>query len=155
MIQRIQTIYLLVVALMFSVLFFVPFAGFSVDGAEYVLEADSLKSLTDADAAPVMAWPLFILLCVMVLVPFITIFLYNRRMLQVRMSIFSSVIDAMFYALYFYECYQVADRLSAETTYRILPLLFPVLAIILNVLAIRNIARDEMTIRALNSSRLR
>ena len=154
MIQRIQTLILIAVVFLISLLIFLPLAEFSAENATLILKADSLTNVATGDAE-VVAWPLFIALIVMVIIPLITIFLFKKRMLQIRLTIFGSVLNALFYILYFYECHVISSELNAAANYKIAPLLIPVFAILLNLFAIRRIGQDEMLIRSLNSNRIR
>lgn len=154
MIQRIQTLLLIAVVFLISLLIFLPLATFSTPEASFLLKADSLADLMGNSDA-IVVWPLFIMLIVMVIVPLVTIFLYKKRMLQIRLAIFSAVLEALFYILYFYECHTISQQLQAVCSYKIAALLIPVCTIVLNIIAIRKIGQDEMLIRSLNSNRIR
>lgn len=107
-----------------------------------------------ADAV-IVVWPLFILLMVMVVVPFVTIFLYKKRILQSRIVIFNAILNVLFYIMYFYECSTIATQLQGTVSYKIPVLIIPVAVILLSVVAFRRIWQDEMLIRSLNSNRIR
>ena len=151
MIRRIQSLYLAAAAILASLLLFFPLATLTTtDGAAYQLRADGLINAASGVAEGV-CWPLFIVAIVMVLLPVITIFLFKKRMLQIRLTIFASVVDLLFYGLFFYE----AAGVSGATTSYGWVLAAPIVAVVLNVLAIRKIGQDEMLIRSLNSNRIR
>lgn len=155
MIQRIQTLLLIGVVILISLLIFMPLAAFTNAESTFLLMADSMVDTLPGKEALMVVWPLFILLIVMVLVPFVTIFMYKKRMLQIRMTIFSSILDVLFFVLYFYECSTIAREIQAEVSYKPVALIIPVVAILLNIIAIRKIGQDEMLIRSLNSNRIR
>jgi hypothetical protein len=151
MIQRIQSLYLAASTLLVSLLLFCPLATLTTaEGVAFKLRADSLVNAATGEAVGV-CWTLFIVAIVMIVVPLATIFLFKRRMLQIRLAIFASILNALFYGLFFYEASQVE---GASIGYGWV-LVAPVLAIVCNILAIRKIGQDEMLIRSLNSNRLR
>lgn len=156
MIQRIQTLLLLIVVCLISVMIFLPLATISTYDTVYLLKADALINTMKENQSELVVWPLFILLMVMILVPLATIFLYKKRMLQIRLTIFSSVLDALFYGLFFYELSSIQKMIQPQmpTSFGWV-LIMPALAIVLNIVAIRRIGQDEMLIRSLNSNRIR
>ena len=90
MIQRIQTLYLLVVAALMAVTLFVPLAWFAADGAEYRLYAFSLQTLEGGAVQGTVYMGL--LLLASCLLPLVTIFLFRRRMLQIRLCVVEMVL---------------------------------------------------------------
>jgi peptidoglycan/LPS O-acetylase OafA/YrhL len=91
-------------------------------------------------------WGLFGILMVSTIVAVATIFLYKNRMLQIRMTIFNSLLLVGYYiaALAFYFALK-----NDENMFRIgWALCLPLVSIILNILAIRAIGRDEVMVKA-------
>lgn len=155
MIQRIQTLFLLIAVCLISILLFLPLSTIATSDTQYLLQADGLINTMKENQAELVSWPLFIMICVMILVPFIAIFLFKKRMLQIRVLIFSSVLNALFYGLVFFEVSSLLKALpGAQVSYGWV-LVCPAVAIVLNILAIRKIGQDEMLIRSLNSNRIR
>ncbi|MEG0947903.1 MAG: DUF4293 domain-containing protein [Bacteroidales bacterium] len=158
MIQRIQTLFLLIGTALISLMLFLPLAIISTYNTQYLLKADALINVMKDNQAELISFPLLIMLAVMVLVPLIAIFLYKKRMLQIRVTIFSSILNALFYALFFYEYSSIMKSLPVgeymPTSFGWV-LVCPAIAIIFNILAIRKIGQDEMLIRSLNSNRIR
>ena len=83
MIQRIQTLYLLIVTALVAVMLFAPLAWFAGQAGEYGLYAFSLRSADGTLAQPTLY--LGILLALAAALPLVTIFLYRRRLLQIRL----------------------------------------------------------------------
>ncbi|MBQ5924876.1 MAG: DUF4293 domain-containing protein, partial [Alistipes sp.] len=82
MIQRIQSLYLLLAVALMSVTLFAPIATFVVDSGEvFNLTAFSLKSELQSQSALWMG----ILLSLATVLPLVTIFFFKNRMLQVRL----------------------------------------------------------------------
>ena len=83
MIQRIQTLHLLIVTALMAVTLFAPLAWFAGDAGEFRLYAFSLQtSAGEAVQSTVYMGVVLALACVL---PFITIFLFKRRLLQIRL----------------------------------------------------------------------
>lgn len=155
MIQRIQTVFMLIATALISLMLFFSLADFNVKGMDYSLRADSLMNMT-SNQAELVIWPLFILLIVMLLMPFVTIFFYKKRMYQIRMLIFSSVLNVLFYGLFFYEMSVVKKMMTVNSIhYSYWILAMPLIAVVFNIMSIRRIGQDEMLIRSLNSNRIR
>lgn len=104
MIQRIQTLHLLIVTALMAVTLFAPLAWFAGDAGEFRLYAFSLQtSAGEAVQSTVYMGVVLALACVL---PFITIFLFRRRLLQIRLCVVeivlligSAVMEAAYYFL--------------------------------------------------------
>jgi hypothetical protein len=86
------------------------------------------------------------------LIPAISLFLYRKRMLQMRFNIFNSI---LLVALQGFIIYYIIPYLGQETTTFKFTIqsIFPVVSLILSILAIRNILKDELLIKSLNRLR--
>jgi hypothetical protein len=92
-------------------------------------------------------WGLFCLLLLSAVIAFATIFLFRNRMLQIRMTIFNSVILIGYYIAFLVFMFILKSRL--EVTYRLgWALCLPAVALILNYLIFRAVYRDEVMVRA-------
>ncbi|MGE0078802.1 MAG: DUF4293 domain-containing protein [Bacteroidales bacterium] len=154
MIQRIQTLFLLGVAILLGFLFFLPFTSFVVEPqmVKYIFMASGLTSEGVNAESIYNTWPLFILLIVVFAIPFITIFLYKRRMLQIRLCIVNIVLLLGMQGLMYYYVVAVSKLLVAESHYSLL-FIFPLASAILTFLSLRAIAKDEALIRSLERLR--
>lgn len=85
MIQRIQTLYLLIVAILMALTLFLPLAWFASDAGEFTLRAFGLETAAGEVAQPTSY--LGILLVLACLLPLVVIFLYKRRLLQIRLCV--------------------------------------------------------------------
>ena len=86
MIQRIQSVYLFLMSVCAIVCMCLPIGRFVADG-KLLAEWTNL-SLTTADGiSSYEPWALFVLLFFVALVSLVNIFLFKRRMLQVRITI--------------------------------------------------------------------
>ena len=145
MIQRIQSVYLLVVTILLIVCMCTPVGA-------YIAEDYSVSKFTNLcvvsaggvkDYAP---WAMFVILVVAALLSFTTIFMFKKRMLQIRMSIFNSLLLVGYYIAFFAFYFALKND---ENLFRIgWALCLPLVSIILNILAIRSIGRDEVMVKA-------
>jgi hypothetical protein len=139
MIQRVQTIYLLAVVFLQTVMLF------SVQATAF----DELGTETLFQLSENWQWAFFIALSV--LLPLTAIFLFKKRRLQIRLSIINALL------LLALQIINVFFLIDITSKYKIVNYavndIFPAISLILTVLAIRFILRDEMKIRAYNRIR--
>jgi len=131
MIQRIQTLFLLAAAILLGSLFFSTMAYTNTETVKYV------------DIMPCLIFTIITLSIALV-----SIFLYKRRMLQIRFSVFNSIILVAYQAWILYFFFS-----RPEGTVFTLTAVFPVIAAICSFTAMRYIARDEAMV--MSASRLR
>ena len=100
MIQRIQTVYLLIVVGLLITAMCLPMGYFIDAMGEHPFKALGLE----VNGTIQSTWGLFGILMVSTIVAVATIFLYKNRMLQIRMTIFNSLLLVGYYiaALAFY-----------------------------------------------------
>ena len=147
MIQRIQTVYLLVVAILMVVMMSLPVGSFVA--ADYTATVFNNLSLVAPDGtADYAPWAMFAILMVSAVVTLGTIFLYKKRMLQIRLTIFNTIVLIGYYLVL---AYFVVNPDKAFDDYSFMPswtVCLPLVSIILNWLAIRAIGKDEMLVKA-------
>lgn len=155
MIQRIQTLYLLLVVVLTTVTFFSPVAGLQHAEQAAIYEM-SYRGLFEMNVSGnnmlANTWMLTALMALIPLLAFITIILFKKRMLQIRLIIFNIVLMAGFYGLMFIYLWQYGKSLEASL-YLEIPAAFPLVGIILSIMAIRAIGKDEALIKSLNRIR--
>ena len=100
-------------------------------------------------------WGLFGILFLSTVVAFCTIFLFRNRMLQVRMTVFNSILLIGYYAAFFVFMFMLKDDLEAMSFQLGWALCLPAISIVLNYLSFRAIYRDEVMVKAADSFRLR
>ena len=154
MIQRIQTLYLFIVAALCAVSIVLPLAQFAAGTDIYNLCAYGLK---DADGQTVIKTIYMAMLLDMACVlPLITIFLYNRRMLQFRLCVVEIVLLAGAQIIMLIYCF-LADRMFSELEFYAVNIrvttFLPVAGILFSWLAARGIMRDEIMVRSLDRIR--
>lgn len=155
MIQRIQTLYLLLAAALMSLTLFLPLATIWQGDHEVVVKTWFADG-TVGFKAPLPLY-LGIILSIATALPLVTIFLYKKRMAQIRLCVSEIVLligSAAFIALYCYRMCDVLAELMQELNFTLgFAALMPVVAIIPMALAIRGIARDEALVRSLDRIR--
>ena len=113
MIQRIQSVYLLLVAILLVVALCLPVGQFiGPDG----IAAHVFKPLgvTLADGNFQSTWGLFGILLLSAIIALCTIFLFRNRMLQVRMTVFGSLLLIGYYIAFFAFMFILKNDLNAR-----------------------------------------
>jgi len=154
MIQRIQTVYLLIAEILIGALFFVPFAEIAgKEGSIYQFDIKGIY-LEGVQKAEIIysSMPLIILWLVSMVLILSTIFLYKNRILQMRLSTLNIFILLGLGGLIYYYVHSSAKILSGVYSFTIY-LVFPVIAAILIYLAIRAIRKDELLVRSIDRIR--
>lgn len=144
MIQRIQSLYLLIVTILMIVCMCSPIGSIIAQTNEISEISNLCITFPDGtkDYAP---WALFVILLVVAALSVLTIFLYNKRMLQIRLTIFSSVMLIGYYMALVAFIFMLAEDTSFTPSWSIC---LPFAGIILNWLAIRGIGADEALVKA-------
>ena len=147
MIQRIQSVYLLLVTILLVVAICLPVGQYvGTDGV--TTHIFKPLGVTLADGTFQSTWGLFGILLLSAIIAFCTIFLFRNRMLQVRMTIFSSLLLIGYYIAFFVFMFMLKSDLDAMNFQLGWALCLPVVCIILNYLAFRAIYRDELMVKA-------
>jgi len=95
----------------------------------------------------VKAIPLTILLAVIVLLLLINIFSYKKRILQMRLSVFSILLMIGSIGLIFFYALHGQGKIHGEIFY-LYPVIFPVVSTILAFLAFKGVKKDEELVRS-------
>ena len=144
MIQRIQTIYLLLVTALLITSMCLPVGSFiGADAAMYVFKPLGVEM----NGTLYSTWGVFGILLLSAIIAFATIFLFKNRMLQIRMTVFSSVLLIGYYLTFIVFMFILKGRLDAGF-HLSWGLCQPLISIILNYLAIRAIGKDEVLVKA-------
>lgn len=161
MIQRRQSIYLLIIVILGIVLMFQPVIAFSSalqDGVQrmWELSATGLTELTEeysyqaADLIPVQMngiWGLALTTILIPILALVIIFLFKKRILQARLCIFLAALCVGYYAILavygWFGCKLIAPEWD---------ILFwaciPLICLVLTLMSARAILKDEALVRA-------
>ncbi|MGN0049533.1 MAG: DUF4293 domain-containing protein [Bacteroides sp.] len=147
MIQRIQSVYLLVVTALLIAAMCMPVGRFvePMGIGNIVFKPLGLNAMTGEWQS---TWGLFGILLLAAIIAFCTIFLFRNRMLQVRMTVFSSLLLIGFYIAFGVFYFMLKDNYVGMSFQPGWALCLPIVAIILNYLAFRAIYRDELMVKA-------
>lgn len=166
MIQRIQTVYLALV-LIFSFIGLISTIGEWTVADKVVATFSNFTFSSYGAYAPFTStsgpWCLGILLLMVMFLSGLSILLFRKRMRQLRLTIFSTILLIGYvatYALFAYYYHGNLEQLTPDAAAQLVPTfhiklmaIFPVLSIILNCLAIQGIRKDEALVRSLDRIR--
>ncbi|MFA6126969.1 MAG: DUF4293 domain-containing protein [Bacteroidales bacterium] len=152
MIQRIQTIYLLISLIAWTMLFFFPFIGFTQDAGEaWKLYAGGIKEVATGKVLMVTL-PMVILFVLVELLTLFSVITYKLRAFQLRLTVLSMMLQILSYGIIALYVIQGKNLLNAHPA-----LLFfsamPLVAAICSFLAFRGIRRDMLLLRGLDRLR--
>lgn len=157
MLQRIQTVFLILVVLLMAASLFFNVAVYEVaeSGATYVMSPFGLEIITPEGETQQQAIP-YVLLAVLAIasitVAVIEITKFRNRMLQIKLGTLNSVILAATTILGVYLSNDLATSRGVSPVYDIFVFLAPA-ALIFNALANRFIHRDEKLVRSVDRIR--
>ncbi len=147
MIQRIQTLYLTIALLFLSMMFVFPYAIFiDQQTINYLFDFSGVYALENGNKI-LGVLPLQILIVTVPVITLITIFLFKKRVLQMRLCVFNMLLMVGILILAGYYIFYEKKALSAQVYYKV-TLLFPLIAIVFTWLAFRNIIKDELLVRS-------
>lgn len=162
MIQRRQTIFMLLSAIISALLFIMPLASFNADGNIMQFTIFGIRNpIETLSLTTTYTWPLVILTFLMTIVPFVTIFLYKKRELQVRLCQLNMLSTLIFIGLVF--LYYESDILKVIAavegdTYQLdvayfIGMAFPLINLVLEIFAIRGIKKDIELLKSVDRLR--
>ena len=133
-------------------LFFFPYAELlAPDGQIYTYNFNGLFDQGN-NSVYFLAIPPVILLSIIVLISFMSIFLFKKRILQIRVNAINIMLMLGYIGLNYYYIKSFANQLNSVISYQII-VVFPLISAILTYLGIRAIGKDEALIRSLDRIR--
>ena len=149
MIQRIQTLYLLVISALMAVTLFARLAWFAGDAGEFGLYAFGLQ--TSEGVVAQSSLYMGVLLALACALPLVTIFLFRRRLLQLRLCVVEMVLllgSVIMEGVYYFLSWRVFSDLTFHTPGFRPAIALPLVCLLFAYLAARAIFRDELLVRA-------
>jgi hypothetical protein len=135
-------------------------ASFAIPEATFELNSLGLVCQTKGFETDRMVWELFIVLLLMVALPLINIFLYKNRKLQLRVLIYTIILNVLYYGLFFWECYRLKGEVAAlsqggvvDVHYNIMMPVMPAVSIFALIMAARGVIFDIALIKSLERLR--
>jgi len=152
MIQRMQSVYLFLVFIVAVVLMFFPLATFNLGDSIFQMNMMGFSGADhlDFELPNVMAIGIFAAL--LGILALFTIFQFKNRKLQIKLNMVNMLINFGLLGSIFIYAGSIAKELHIDADYDIAAY-FPVVSVLLLILANRNIRADEKLIR--QSERLR
>lgn len=147
MIQRIQSVYLFISVLLTGLLFLLPFAEIAKDGAIYLF---NFKGILLDGVLKENGMVIPVLLVVIMALHGLAIFVYKNRPRQNRIIVFAILALVVLIGLFIYFTYLSFS--GALISFKFGAAL-PLVAIIVDYLAIRAIGKDEALIRSIDRIR--
>ena len=145
MIQRIQTLYLLAVVALGIALVWLPVVQFVTPEEAAELHVWELTALGGVPIQGV--WGLLVTTLLIPILALIDIFLYNKRILQARLNIFTVMLCLGYYGVLAIYIWQA--KLALGVDWHILPCAsLPLVCMVLTLMATRRILKDEALVRA-------
>lgn len=150
MIQRIQSVYLLLVAVLGCIVATCPlFELFSSEKG--VFESYVIGAFQNGENL-YGTWPLMAICVLNILISLLALFMFKNRILQIRLSTFNILLYIGFYCMLAFYVYAEKESFGASFSLKI-PFILPLFSIILTFLAIKGIRKDEEVIRSLDRIR--
>ena len=149
MIQRVQSIYLLITAIIMLAMIFLPVMEFSRGDQVQIL---SLLSLGAYSALPKFVLPAIVMFAS--ILAFITIFIYKNRKMQIQICCWVLILDILIYALIFYSYNAFSDIVESGTFFfPKIAISFPLISLLLVCMAISAIKKDDRLVSSLGRLR--
>ncbi len=151
MIQRKQTLFLLVAVIVLAACLFFPVAGIVAKGMGEDALLYNLGVVTGGSGISIDSTciPLFVLLSVSAVLSLVNIFMYRNRKLQMSLCSVSMLFALLWYVDYALLFFGIIPLESVDGTLEVrFASCLPFVAIILNAMAKRGVSDDEKLVRA-------
>ncbi|QZT37436.1 DUF4293 domain-containing protein [Halosquirtibacter xylanolyticus] len=148
MIQRIQSLFLLLSAIMMTSLFVPTLVWIKTKSETFAMGLTKFTPalpLTDADNVSLI--PLVIFVGLIIILSLITIFMYRNRIMQMRITVVNLILKLGVVGVAYFYASTTASLIHGDVKLNYV-LVFPVIALIFDYLAIRSIGKDEALVRA-------
>ena len=132
MLQRIQTVYLLLITVLMVVLLFLPLAIVQSGDQVFTFDVTGIRSMGEQSELVYPFWGLFALAAIISLLALVTVFLYKKRILQIRLCVFNAILMVCFYGLFLFFWYDLKAALEPVSLNVRLALCFPLICLILD-----------------------
>jgi hypothetical protein len=154
MIQRIQTIFLLLAAIAVGLMFIFPLADYANgSGVKFIFRYRGLYDFSGGkETLTTSSIPLAVLLTINLLLPLISIFMYKKRILQMRICVLNIILLLGSMGLIAFYVASSFSKIEASLNYRIFALM-SVISLILHVMAYSAIKKDEKLVKSVDRIR--
>jgi len=154
MIQRIQTIYLVLAELLTATLLFLPYGEIAgKDGKLFVLGIGGLVAENGANSTLIQnSWPIALVVALNLILLTSIIFQFKNRPQQIKASYLSILLLLGQSAIIYFYVWQASQILGGSYAIKI-STYFPLIAVVLVYLAIKGISQDENLVKSIDRIR--
>lgn len=156
MIQRIQTVYLLLITILAALTVILPVADLinSTTNQNYLFDFRGISLIKPTGEAVIQSttWILTSFALMFGVISIIAIFGYKKRQKQIRLCVMNFVFMVGYYLLLLVFIWMAKSELGVNWHLRVATIL-PLIAMILNYLAIGAIGKDEKLVKSLDRLR--
>lgn len=155
MIQRIQSLYLFLAALLTGLMLALPLGSFLGGVEELELTAFGFKDMATGQAA-LNTYGLTATVIAATLLALITIFLFKRRMVQFRLCVVEMVLLAgvlLFEVYYMWGAVRSLEAFDISAWKLSVAAFFPLISLIFTYLALRGVKKDILLVKSLDRIR--
>jgi hypothetical protein len=158
MIQRIQSLFLLVAIAAMVLLAFFPMASFYSDTGIYVLGISGLDSLTPGNEVPFVTWffyPLPVVAALIIILDVVALLAYKKRLRQIRILQGTILLTILFVVgIMFYYVPAIEENTGTVVDYRdSTGIYLPLISLVFSLLAQHYIKKDEKLVRSVDRLR--
>ncbi|MDA3930421.1 MAG: DUF4293 domain-containing protein [Prolixibacteraceae bacterium] len=152
MIQRIQSVYLLLALIVLGLMGWLPLGGIAADSQIYNFSIQNISNDLSGEVVQ-NALPLMLMLGIIMILQIAVIFGFKNRVRQMRIATYNIILMLGLIGVGAYFAYSTINEIGdALYTFKIASI-FPVVAAILNYLGIRAIGKDEALVRSIDRIR--
>ncbi len=162
MIQRRQTIFMLLTAILSALLFFMPLASFVAGDNVMKFTIFGIQNPIDTlTLSKSYTWPLIVLTILMTILPIFAIFKYKKRELQVKLCHLVMLLNLVFIGIVFLyydnDIQQIiaaveGDSYELDVAY-FFGMVLPLVNLVLEILAVRGIKKDIELLKSIDRLR--
>lgn len=151
MIQRIQSVFLLLVSVVMVIAFLSPFLEIRMPDSTSITVY--VQGMIKGGNIINPTWGVIVIACISALLPLINIFLYKKRKVQIRIGYLTSFFLIFFYVTLVTYLYFFINKNGAEIASVNYGIFLPIISLIFNILAISKIKKDEKLVKSLDRIR--
>ena len=153
MLQRIQSVYLAIVAIATGLLFFFPLANFYHELlGNYKFFIYGIKYMDPEPAVVFPSFftaPLIFLVIISLIFTVAAIFLYKNRLLQIRLCAFNMLANiVLIMVIFFFYAAKIKSMTHIDPEYNYSGMILPLISIVFLILSNRAIRKDEALVKS-------
>jgi hypothetical protein len=150
MIQRIQSVYLLLVAVISSLFFSGSIVNFiNESGSVFKITFNSIIKCTVGQELEILErlLPLMVLIILIPIISLITIFIFKNRKIQLKLAVFLMILCTLLVIAVIHGSIIIISKFDASLTPGF-KMILPLIMLILSVLAYRGIKKDDQLVKS-------